>query len=171
MWRNKAWCKILCFLEQDNAQKPRKVIAPQTDAKSRWKGGGWVIYGWHGADLVEHQILVPKSVGRGFESWPGSNLGHVIWPHVPVTDQYYLVPTDLSVTFFHISPAFFETSVTEIPGNSSLILDLFSLSHRKYADCGLFGLSGSTSFFGCQQRQTEHTAISCIILLKNRNMV
>ena len=56
--------------------------------------------------------------------------------------------TDLSVISFHISPAFFVSSVTEIPGNCSLIVGRFSFSHRKNADCGRFGLSGSTSFFG-----------------------
>jgi len=65
--------------------------------------------------------------------------------------------TDLSVSSFHISPPFFVSSVTEIPGNSSLILGRFSFSHRKYADCGLFGLSGSTSFFDYQRKTNIKT--------------
>jgi len=66
------------------------------------------------------------------------------------SERSILKLTDLSVSSRHISPPFFVSSVTEIPGNSSLIFALFSFSHRKYADCALFGLSGSTSFFGYQ---------------------
>jgi len=112
-----------------------------------------------------HNWLENAAFGYSIQKWIENNQIYrhaaksiLLWQHKILLLNTYLLTspaecsvlklTDLSVISRHISPAFFDSSVMEIPGNSSLILDLFSFSHRKYADCGLFGLSGSTSFFG-----------------------